>query len=72
MGSAGIRIGYLFGARKWIAELEKLRLPFMLNHFAMEAGIAMLSDPMMKDFVKGSCGARCDTKRSVSQATSGV
>ena len=24
----------------------------MLNHFAMEAGIAMLSDPMMKDFVR--------------------
>ena len=51
MASAGVRIGYLFGARKWIEELEKLRLPFMLNHFAMEAGISMMTDPQMKEFV---------------------
>ena len=44
MASAGVRIGYLFGARKWIEELEKLRLPFMPNHFTRGVGISMMTD----------------------------
>lgn len=31
MGLAGLRLGYLVGAEPWIAELEKLRLPYNIN-----------------------------------------
>ena len=51
MAAAGVRIGYLMGASSIIAELKKLRLPFMLNHFALEAAEAVLSDPRMRAFV---------------------
>lgn len=31
MGLAGLRLGYLVGAAAWIAEFEKLRLPYNIN-----------------------------------------
>ncbi len=31
LGLAGLRLGYLIGARRWLAELDKLRLPYNVN-----------------------------------------
>ena len=31
MGLAGLRLGYLAGSDKWIAELDKIRLPYNIN-----------------------------------------
>ena len=68
MASAGVRIGYLFGARKWIEQLEKVRLPFMLNHFAMEAGIAMMTDSRMKKFVDDHVNLVVQERKILSEA----
>jgi len=45
MGAAGVRLGYLIGPRTLIAELRKLRLPFMINQFAAIAADVALTDP---------------------------
>lgn len=52
MGAAGVRLGYILGAEPLIAELKKLRLPYLLNHFAMEAALYILSSDRMKSFVR--------------------
>ncbi len=52
MGAAGIRLGYAVGSPEIIGLLTKLRLPYLLNHFTMEAAKVMLTDPEMQDFVK--------------------
>ncbi len=31
MGLAGLRLGFLVGAREWLAEIDKLRLPYNIN-----------------------------------------
>jgi histidinol-phosphate aminotransferase len=31
LGLAGLRLGYLVGSRKWLGELDKLRLPYNVN-----------------------------------------
>ncbi len=54
MGAAGIRLGYLIGAAPLIAQLKKVRLPYLLNHFAMEAAKVILSDPEMQEFVQNN------------------
>jgi len=52
MGAAGVRLGYAIGAKSLIQELRKLRLPYLLNHFSMEAAKVILSEPEMRDFVR--------------------
>ena len=44
MGSAGVRLGYLAGPERLISEISKRRLPYLLNHFALAAGMVLLSD----------------------------
>jgi histidinol-phosphate aminotransferase len=51
MGAAGVRLGYAIGSAELISVLTKLRLPYLLNHFTMEAARVMLTDPEMKTFV---------------------
>ncbi len=51
MGAAGVRLGYAIGSPELISLLTKLRLPYLLNHFTMEAARVMLTDPDMKEFV---------------------
>ncbi|MFW7377573.1 MAG: pyridoxal phosphate-dependent aminotransferase [Oligoflexus sp.] len=52
MGAAGVRLGYAIGAKSLIQELRKMRLPYLLNHFGMEAAKVILSEPEMKAFVQ--------------------
>ena len=37
MGMAGLRLGYLLGDRKWIDELDKVRLPYNINVLSQHA-----------------------------------
>lgn len=50
MGAAGLRIGYMIAAQKYVAELQKLRLPFLLNKFALVAAKEIMVDNEMKKF----------------------
>ena len=52
MGAAGVRLGYLMASSAVIEQLRKLRLPFMLNYFALQASEAVLTDKAMREFVK--------------------
>jgi len=42
LGLAGLRLGLAIGARGWIAELEKLRLPYNVNALSMAAAELLL------------------------------
>jgi histidinol-phosphate aminotransferase len=42
LGLAGLRIGVAIGARDWLAELEKLRLPYNVNVLSMAAAELLL------------------------------
>lgn len=44
MGLAGVRLGYLLGTPEVINEIEKARLPFMVDHGAEAIGLAVLDD----------------------------
>jgi histidinol-phosphate aminotransferase len=52
MGAAGVRLGYALGASSLIHELRKVRLPYLLNHFGMEAAKVILREPEMQEFVR--------------------
>lgn len=52
MGAAGIRLGYGIGSAAMITMLAKRRLPYLLNHFTVEAVSLMLTDAEMKEFVQ--------------------
>jgi histidinol-phosphate aminotransferase len=52
MGAAGVRLGYAIGSPELIAALTKLRLPYLLNHFTMEAARVIFTDPDMMAFVQ--------------------
>jgi histidinol-phosphate aminotransferase len=43
MGMAGLRLGYLLGDRKWIDELDKVRLPYNINVLSQHAAEFALS-----------------------------
>ena len=45
MGLAGIRVGYLVGAPDLIAEMEKARLPFLVDRLAEAVAIEALARP---------------------------
>ena len=51
MGAAGIRLGYMLGSAELIAQLAKPRLPYLLNHFVIEAVTALLQDRVTQDFI---------------------
>jgi histidinol-phosphate aminotransferase len=52
MGAAGIRLGFLIGSPGLIEQLTKPRLPYILNHFAVQAAIAVLRDQETREFIK--------------------
>ena len=43
-GLSGLRLGYVIARPEIISELEKLRLVWSVNHFAVHAGITVLSE----------------------------
>lgn len=51
MGAAGVRLGYLIGAPDLLREIGKLRLPYLLNHFTVQAILTILEDAETKTFV---------------------
>lgn len=51
MGGAGIRMGYILAAPETIRQVNKLRLPYLLNHFTTAAASLVFTDPEMKEFV---------------------
>ena len=42
LGLAGLRLGLAIGAREWIAEFEKLRMPYNVNSLTMAAAEMLL------------------------------
>jgi histidinol-phosphate aminotransferase len=44
-GLAGVRLGYLIGHADVVRELMKSRLPFMVDRFAEQVGLALLDRP---------------------------
>ncbi len=44
LGMAGLRLGFLVGARAWLDELEKLRLPYNINALTQAAATRLLAD----------------------------
>lgn len=51
MGAAGVRIGYALGAPEIVRMIEKLRVPFLLNWFSLEAAQAVFDDSEMQNFI---------------------
>ncbi|HYE97106.1 MAG TPA: aminotransferase class I/II-fold pyridoxal phosphate-dependent enzyme [Rubricoccaceae bacterium] len=47
MGLAGLRIGYLLGDPDVIREVEKARLPFLVDRFSEEVALALLDRPAL-------------------------
>jgi histidinol-phosphate aminotransferase len=47
MGLAGLRVGYLVAAPEVIAEIEKARLPFVVDAFAESVALALLERPAL-------------------------
>jgi histidinol-phosphate aminotransferase len=47
MGMAGMRLGYLLGHPRIIAEILKARLPFMIDRFAETVALAVLARPQL-------------------------
>lgn len=52
MGGAGIRMGYILAAPEIIYQVNKLRLPYLLNHFTTAAASLVFADSEMKAFVQ--------------------
>lgn len=48
-GLAGVRCGYAFGAKEWIEQIHKVKLPFEPSAFANAAGLAALDDAEFLD-----------------------
>lgn len=54
MGSAGVRFGFLVSSSELIRQLIKQRLPYLLNHFTVEAAMTLLQDDEAGRFLKGN------------------
>ena len=52
LGAAGVRIGYVMGAQSSIAQLRKLRLPYMLNQFSLVAARMVIEDAEARQHFK--------------------
>ena len=64
MGAAGVRLGYALGPVELIKNLGKLRVPFLLNHFALLAAKVIFNDPDMREFMNHNVeNARSERER---------
>lgn len=64
MGAAGVRLGYMLGSPELIANLGKLRVPFLLNHFTLAACEVIFNDPEMNEFMnRNVANARSERER---------
>ncbi|SMF22067.1 pyridoxal phosphate-dependent aminotransferase [Pseudobacteriovorax antillogorgiicola] len=70
MGAAGVRLGYLMAPAAIIEQVKKLRLPYLLNHFSMEAAKIILSDDEMQAFVKKNIENAVSERDRIYQALS--
>lgn len=50
LSAAGIRLGYVVASEPFIKELQKLRLPYLLNQFTLVAAMEILENQELKDF----------------------
>jgi histidinol-phosphate aminotransferase len=48
MGAAGARIGYVVASAPLIREIAKLRLPYLLNNYAVETALEVLQNPELE------------------------
>jgi histidinol-phosphate aminotransferase len=48
LGAAGVRIGYAVAAKGWFQHLHKLRLPYLINFFGLEAAKEILQNPELE------------------------
>ncbi len=59
LGLAGLRLGLLAGARPWIGELEKLRLPYNINTLTqISAEFALSNEAVFSEQVAKICAER--------------
>ena len=59
MGLAGLRLGWLLGAKPWINELNKLRLPYNINTLTQASGVFALKNiTVFNDQAKLICQQR--------------
>jgi histidinol-phosphate aminotransferase len=59
MGAAGVRLGYLVGPKSLVAEIRKLRVPFIINQFASIAAETVLGDENIRQvFLKQVADAK--------------
>lgn len=64
MGAAGVRLGYLVASAPIIHELQKLRVPYLLNQFTLAAVGEILGDPaMLEIFAHGVRDAVAERER---------
>jgi len=49
MGAAGVRIGYFVAHERYLDPLRKVRVPYLLNHFAIAAADVLVSDPEVQE-----------------------
>jgi histidinol-phosphate aminotransferase len=52
LGCAGVRVGYVLAHPQYLAPLRKLRLPYLLNQFALAATEVILEDRATQDYLK--------------------
>lgn len=45
LGLAGLRLGFMAGAREWLMQFEKIRLPYNVSTFTQAAAPAVLLEP---------------------------
>ncbi len=72
MGLAGLRLGMLFGAPRWIEEIDKIRLPYNINVLTQSAASLALSRPEVLDTQADAIRAERSRLLEALQATDGV
>jgi histidinol-phosphate aminotransferase len=50
LSAAGVRLGYVIAGSSMIAELKKLRLPYLLNQFTIVTATEILNNQSLRDF----------------------
>jgi histidinol-phosphate aminotransferase len=59
MGLAGLRLGYMFGNEQWIAQLEKVRLPYNINSLTqVSAAFALRNKSVLDEQARKICEDR--------------
>jgi len=72
LGAAGVRLGYCLGSPLYIAELSKVRLPFLLNLFTLTAAEEVLTDPRLIDYFLARVDELIAERRRVYAALKGL